>query len=453
MSEQAGATTSFDNAQTELPVGLYPLEPKKNLADFHLPEEVLEPTEVLLHELRERDVLSSQGHRPRHALFVGPGAYEGDILAAAVAADAKVPIYLVRLREIVDGNAETVLPKLGAIIRHAAEAGAVLFFEGLVQLNSSSEHLRTLMLEQILRAPANVTCISATTDSKGLDKSVARVFEFRINVGLLNLPVGLYPLKVKKRLHQLRLPEEVQIAVDDFLTEQRERLVLAAGGLEPRHKALLMGPPGNGKTVLAGAISVELGVPAYMVRYDDLISNKPGETSRRLLALFTYAAQQNCLIFFDEFDALGRERDDNQESGEMKRVVSTLLVQLDDVPSNVVCIAATNHAQMLDAAIWRRFNIRIELPRPQLEQYPSFMREEFEGLGYTNIRFGQDRRTGEVDLEILSLRMSPENFSDAELFVRNCVRQFLLAKGRMTIEQSIWGELDKWSNGQKRQVA
>lgn len=267
------------------------------------------------------------------------------------------------------------------------------------------------------------------------------------------LPIGLYPLRPKKKLLELRLPREVTVAVDDFLTEQRERATLEKGGLHPRHKALFMGPPGNGKTVLAGAISIELKVPAYMVRYDDLISTRPGETSRNLLELFTYARDRDCLLFFDEFDALGRERDDNQESGEMKRVVSTLLVQLDDVPSNVVCIAATNHAQMLDAAIWRRFNIRIELPRPSLEQYPTFMTERFAHLGYTDIRFGTDRAAGEVDLDIISLRMSPENFSDAELFCENCIRQFLLSKGSKTIERAIWDELDKWANGQKRQVA
>lgn len=267
------------------------------------------------------------------------------------------------------------------------------------------------------------------------------------------LPIGLDPLKVIKSLDQLRLTEEVKIAVDDFLLEQRKRDVLKRAGLEPRHKALFMGPPGNGKTVLAGAISRELGVPAFMVRYDDLISKIPGETSRNLLTIFQYAEAHSCLLFFDEFDALGREREDAQESGEMKRVTSTLLVQLDSVPSNVVCIAATNHAQMLDGAIWRRFNIRLELPRAELEAYPQFMQDMFTMLGYPQINYGKNMSDGEVNLDIISLRMSPENFSDAELFVRNCIRQFVLAEGSRTIEQSIYIELEKWASGQKRLVA
>lgn len=267
------------------------------------------------------------------------------------------------------------------------------------------------------------------------------------------IPIGLEPLKVIKSLEDLRLTEDVKIAIDDFLLEQDKRELLERHKLQPRHKVLLMGPPGNGKTVLAGAVSRRLGVPAYMVRYDDLISKTPGETSRNLLALFKYAEQEPCLLFFDEFDALGREREDAQESGEMKRVTSTLLVQLDNVPSHVVCFAATNHASMLDGAIWRRFNIRLELPRAELEAFPQFMQDLFAQLGYPNIRYGESMLKGEVDLEIVAYRMSPENFSDAELFVRNCIRQFVLAEDTKTIEAVIYEELDKWANGQKRLVA
>lgn len=265
------------------------------------------------------------------------------------------------------------------------------------------------------------------------------------------LPIGLYPLKPKKTLAELKLTPEVQVAIDDFLLEQRERDTLTAGGMEPRHKALLIGPPGNGKTVLAGATALELGVPSYMVRYDDLISKIPGETSRNLLQVFQYAARQPTLLFFDEFDALGREREDAQESGEMKRVTSTLLVQLDDVPSHVVCMAATNHAQMLDGAIWRRFNIRIELPRPRMENFVSFLEDMFTHLGHP-MKSGEGDGEDEVDFDIIAHRLVFENFSDAELFARNCIRTKILAKGALTTKGAIMAELNKWANGQKRLV-
>ncbi|CAH1691070.1 ATPase [Hyphomicrobiales bacterium] len=262
------------------------------------------------------------------------------------------------------------------------------------------------------------------------------------------LPIGLAPLKPKKSLTDLKLPPEVAVIVEEFMVEVRHAEALKRRKLDPRHKALLIGPPGNGKTVLATAIAVELGLPAYMVRYDDLISKTPGETSRNLLRLFSYAARQPSMLFFDEFDALGRERDNDQESGEMKRVVSTLLVQLDDVPSHVVCMAATNHAGMLDSAIWRRFNIRIELPRPKLERFAPFMEDEFK-------RYGFEPDPGKVDLLDAAMRIQPDHFSDAELFTRNAMRAFVVAEDRgapITIEDAIARELDTWANGQTRLV-
>lgn len=262
------------------------------------------------------------------------------------------------------------------------------------------------------------------------------------------LPLGLSPLRPKKNLKSLKLPPEVEKIVGDFLTEVRHAKALERAKLDPRHKALLIGPPGNGKTVLAGAIAIELGIRAFMVRYDDLISKVPGETSRNLLRLFSFAKSEPTLLFFDEFDALGRERDNDQESGEMKRVVSTLLVQLDDVPSHVICMAATNHAQMLDSAIWRRFNIRIELPRPVLGRFPEFMLDEFR-------RFGHDPDPEKADLVEVAYRIVPDHFSDAELFTRNVMRSFVLA-GELgnpkTIEQAIQDELVLWAEGQKKLI-
>jgi SpoVK/Ycf46/Vps4 family AAA+-type ATPase len=271
-------------------------------------------------------------------------------------------------------------------------------------------------------------------------KEVFEAYEVR-----RDLPIGLYPLKAKKSLDQLNLPESVAKTIAAFLEEQRSRDILLAGRMEPRHKALLIGPPGNGKTVLAGAVSIALGVPSYMVRYDDLISKQPGETSRNLLTLFNYARERDCLLFFDEFDALGRERGDAQETGEMKRVTSTLLVQIDDIPAHVVCMAATNHAQMLDAAIWRRFNIRIELPRPALDQFPRFMTEYAESKGYPI-----DMTRLSMSMDIIAYRAMFENFSDAELFINNTIRTQLLSRGQLTLEQAVMQSLKEWTSGQKK---
>ena len=122
-----------------------------------------------------------------------------------------------------------------------------------------------------------------------------------------------------------------------------------------------MGPPGNGKTSLAEAIAEALAVPFFVVRYEAMIGSFLGETAARLKRVFDYARTTPCVLFFDEFDAVGKERGDVHETGEIKRVVTSLLMQVDDLPSYTVVVAATNHAELLDRAAWRRFQVRLLL--------------------------------------------------------------------------------------------
>ena len=125
-----------------------------------------------------------------------------------------------------------------------------------------------------------------------------------------------------------------------------------------------MGPPGNGKTSLAEAIAEALFLPLICVRYEEVIGSYLGETASRLAAVFSTARTRRCVLFFDEFDAVAKERGDEHETGEIKRVVSSLLLQVDAMPSHTVVVAASNHAELLDRAVNRRFELRLELPVP-----------------------------------------------------------------------------------------
>ncbi|BCA87611.1 hypothetical protein ADCFC_01100 [Adlercreutzia hattorii] len=165
-------------------------------------------------------------------------------------------------------------------------------------------------------------------------------------------------------MSELILPNYVQELCEGLIEEQLRSDLLRSYGLEPRHKMLLVGAPGNGKTTLAEAIAESLMVPFYTVRYEQLIGSYLGETASRLSQLFDYARTRPCVLFFDEFETLGKERGDTHETGEIKRVVSSLLLQIDSLPSYVIVIAATNHDILLDKAAWRRFQIRVELPPP-----------------------------------------------------------------------------------------
>src|SRR5690606_12529058 len=136
----------------------------------------------------------------------------------------------------------------------------------------------------------------------------------------------------------------------------------------PRNRVMLAGPPGNGKTSLAEALATELMIPFITVRYEGIMDSYLGETSNKLNNLFEYVRTRHCVLFFDEFDTIGKERGDTQETGEIKRVVSSLLLQIDRLPSHVIVVTATNHPELLDRAVWRRFQLKIELNLPNKKQ-------------------------------------------------------------------------------------
>jgi SpoVK/Ycf46/Vps4 family AAA+-type ATPase len=177
-------------------------------------------------------------------------------------------------------------------------------------------------------------------------------------------PQGFAVMAPRFRLDDLVLPEKAREAVDEVIEEQQRTEVLRAYGLEPRHRLLLLGPPGNGKTSLAEAVAEALLLPLVVVRYEEVIGSYLGETAARLASVFAFARTRRCVLFFDEFDALAKERGDEHETGEIKRVVSSLLLQIDALPSHAVVVAASNHAELLDRAVHRRFQVRLELPLP-----------------------------------------------------------------------------------------
>lgn len=156
-------------------------------------------------------------------------------------------------------------------------------------------------------------------------------------------------------------------AINDLLDEWKHFEQLARLGARPHMRCLIYGPPGVGKTKLARFLAQQLNLPCVEVRLDGLMSSFLGTTARNIGALFDFANRYRCVLFLDEFDAVAKARDDIQEIGEIKRVVNTLLQSLDARNGTGITIAATNHEHLLDAAVWRRFDSRIELPKPQAE--------------------------------------------------------------------------------------
>jgi hypothetical protein len=164
------------------------------------------------------------------------------------------------------------------------------------------------------------------------------------------------------------LPDAQQAAIASLLTEWSNVEKLRSGGIEPTTTALIYGAPGTGKTQLALWLGRELGLTIVLARLGGLISSFLGTTSRNIGTLFAFAQRYRCLLLLDEFDSIAKMRDDPQEVGEIKRVVNTLLQNLDARKRVGPTIAITNHEGLLDPAIWRRFDVQIALDRPNIEQ-------------------------------------------------------------------------------------
>lgn len=192
--------------------------------------------------------------------------------------------------------------------------------------------------------------------------------------GLKDASGLLYVTTPRVRLSDLVTTDEVKDKLARVIREQRHLGMLKGHGLAPRRRLLLVGPPGTGKTFTASVLAGELGYPLFQVRLDAVITKFMGESSAKLRQVFDAIREVRGVYFFDEFDALGTQRVMPNDVGEARRILNSFLQMIEQDDSNSVIVCATNHAQMLDYALFRRFDDVIQYRLPGTEEIVSLFR-------------------------------------------------------------------------------
>ena len=195
------------------------------------------------------------------------------------------------------------------------------------------------------------------------------------------------------------LPETIERKVSDFITVIENRDKIKSHGIPMQSTLLLYGLPGVGKTTIAKYISWKTKLPLVIARLDTLVSSLLGNTSKNIRKIFEYADSKPCILFLDEFDAIAKARDDQHEMGELKRVINSLLQNIDLFSQNNTLIAATNHPELLDKAIWRRFNTVIEISQPGIEGVQKLLELYLGSFGADGVI---DKKRNEKILQCLS---------------------------------------------------
>ncbi len=316
-------------------------------------------------------------------------------------------------------------PAIQSLCRIGLEGGDVRFRKQVERLRDrllkAGDTKDAAALEGLLASPAQASALAPS--SVEVSRALVIGDELTANVHPpadreTSVPLAEIHLTAPENRPQPIYDETLKLALDALVAEWGRAAELKALGVEPSRSCLFCGPPGTGKTMTAFNLASRLGLPVVNARIDGLVSSFLGTTARNIANLFDFANRYRCVLVLDEFDALAKMRDDPHELGELKRVVNTLLQNLDARADKGLTIAITNHEGLLDPAVWRRFqnHLRIGLPDAQtrLEMVSSF-------LG--SLQLNDDT------LKILSYVAGPRSGADLKTFA-DALRRSLALGGK-----------------------
>ena len=219
------------------------------------------------------------------------------------------------------------------------------------------------------------------------------------------------------------LPRHARQMIDEIIAEATHEVRLRNQGIRRRRKLLFHGPPGCGKSMTAQALANALHLPLYVVRFDSVIGSYLGQTAVHLRELFEYARKAESVLLFDEIDALGKRRGHPSDVGELDRIVIALMQELEFSESKGLLIATSNLPQSLDIALWRRFDLAIEFPKPTRAALTRFAREKQETYGLS------------LRPKLLQQAVALPSFADAARFIEDDARRPTLAQNEALMPQ------------------
>lgn len=277
-----------------------------------------------------------------------------------------------------------------ALVRSHAEGDDTRFYAVAIQVAAQAARNGHGKLANELRALVDeMKARTAAVQSARGQKTVPLVQPRGELAGLLTVS---YP---KTRFSDLALSPELLDRLERVLAEQRQRELIREHGFSPVRKLLLVGPPGTGKTLTASALAGELGVPLFALRLDGLITKFMGETAAKLRLVFDAIQSTRGVYLFDEVDALAGERGSKNDVGEIRRVLNSFLQFLEQDDSDSLVIAATNHASLLDRALFRRFETVLEYEVPGKELAERMMRGRLRLLDTSEVNWEAARSAAE----------------------------------------------------------
>lgn len=317
------------------------------------------------------------------------------------------------------------------------EAGNKKEASSLTSILNASEKLKEIAPSRIVRSRARMPGEALTANTPlPVDKETAAPLAQIIFPTEINSTAPIFGSRI-------------QLAIDTIISEWAHMDELLEMGVLPAKTCLIYGAPGTGKTRLALWIAQQLEMPVVLAKLDGLVSSFLGTTARNIGTLFSFSNRYRCVLLLDEFDSLAKLRDDPQEVGEIKRVVNTLLQNLDSRKDAGVTIGITNHQNLLDPAVWRRFEVQLEIPRPDFDTRIAIAQQFMSGISASesHIRliawFTEGATGAEIEALVRTYKKSLAVNAESQRDLVEMLRQFAtLNSGRISEERRdlIFGE-------------